>query len=215
MKIYCPDCNRELPLEDVNVSTDVALCRKCGQTFGYAELLADQATPTVNLQSPPKGVWFERHPDGFEVGTTTRSAIAFFLVPFMCVWSGGSLGGIYGGQIVKGEFNLMLSLFGIPFLLGTILFGSIALMAVCGKTSLRVQGDDACIFTGIGAIGIRRHFSWSGVTKIHRTVSFGKNRSEQITLEGVKRLNFASAVKAERMDFMLAVLRQMKHGRYQ
>lgn len=53
--------------------------------------------------------------NGFEISATTESPIAFFLVPFMLVWSGGSLGGIYGTQIANGHFNLFLSLFGIPF----------------------------------------------------------------------------------------------------
>ena len=54
--------------------------------------------------------------DTVSLGATTRSPIAFFLVPFMCVWSGGSLGGVYGSQVLNGEFDLGISLFGIPFI---------------------------------------------------------------------------------------------------
>ena len=43
--------------------------------------------------------------DGFRLTLSTRSCIAFFLVPFTLFWAGGSLGGIYGTQIAKGEFN--------------------------------------------------------------------------------------------------------------
>ena len=38
----------------------------------------------------------------------------------MLIWSGGSLGGIYGTQIANQEFSLLQSLFGIPFIIGTI-----------------------------------------------------------------------------------------------
>jgi hypothetical protein len=202
----------EIPLDDVNVSTDLALCRRCGETWDYSDLVKDGELPAVNLMEPPRGAWFRQMPPrSFEVGVSTRSAAAFFLVPFMCVWSGFSLGGIYGSQIVKRHFNPTMSLFGIPFVLGTLLFGSIALMAACGKVTVRVDGDAGVIFTGVGPFGWRRRFSWNGVSAIRRTEKRGnrESSSEQLTFEGEKRLNFAAGVKAERLDFMLAALRQM------
>lgn len=211
MKAVCPKCREAIPLEDVNVSTDLALCRRCEASFSYAELVAEQESGPVDLNRPPKGVWLRRHSRGFELGATTRSPVAFFLVPFMCVWSGGALGGIYGSQIVKGQFNLMMSLFGIPFLLGTLLFGSIALMAACGKVVVRVDGKNGEVFTGVGPIGWRRRFERDGVTAVHRTEHRGsKGRvSGQITIEGRQRINLAAGLKAERFDFMLAALRQL------
>ena len=70
----------------------------------------------------------------------------------MCVWSGFSLGGIYGSQIAAGEFNLGLSLFGIPFVLGTLFFGSLAVMTVRGKVVIAVDRNAGRIFTGVGRI---------------------------------------------------------------
>jgi hypothetical protein len=203
----------EIPLEDINVSTDIALCRRCGEQSKYSNLIEDGESSTVDLTAPPGGAWFRQIPPrGFEVGVSTRSAIAFFLVPFMCVWSGFSLGGIYGTQFVKGHFNLKMSLFGIPFILGTLLFGSIAVMAVCGKVVVQVDGDAGVIFTGVGPLGWRRRFSWRGVSAIRKTTKYGNRGSisEQLTFEGEKRLNFAAGVKSERLEFMLAALRQMR-----
>jgi hypothetical protein len=210
-KILCPRCRLAIPLDDVNVATDIALCRQCGQTWSYADLNDESKISNFIPQSPPSGTWYqETGPRSFTVGSTTRSPIAFFLVPFMCVWSGFSLGGIYGGQIAKGQFNLGMSLFGIPFILGTLLFGSIAVMAVCGKIAVTVNGDDGVIFTGVGPVGWRRRFNWRSVTSIRRTEKIGNRGSayEQITFEGEKRLNFAAGVKTERLDFMLAILRK-------
>jgi hypothetical protein len=210
-QIICPKCRAKIPLEDVNVATDLALCRRCNQTWGYADLIEDTKLADVIPSAPPKGTWYrETGPRAFEVGTTLRSPIAFFLVPFMCVWSGGSLGGIYGTQIAKGHFDLTQSLFGIPFLLGTLLFGSIAVMSVCGKVAVKVDGEAGVIFTGVGPVGWRRRFNWRGVTAIHCTEKTGNRgaTSEQITLEGEKRMNFAGGVKTERLDFMLAMLRK-------
>jgi hypothetical protein len=210
-KIICPACHSAISLNDVNVSTDIALCRRCDQIWSYAELNEESKMSGFTPSAPPAGTWYqETGPQSFVVGSTTRSAVAFFLVPFMCVWSGFSLGGIYGSQIIKREFNLTSSLFGIPFVLGTILFGSIAVMSVCGKVAVRATGDKGIIFMGVGPIGWRRRFNWRKITAIRKTDRVGSRGStfEQITFEGEKRLNFAAGIKTERLDFMLAVLRK-------
>lgn len=210
-KLVCLKCRSEIPLSDVNVSTDIALCRQCGQTWSYADLLADKESAEIDTMAPPKGAWFhEVPPCSFEVGVSTRSAAALFLVPFMCVWSGFSLGGIYGSQFMKGQFNLTMSLFGIPFVLGTLLFGSIALMTVCGKVVVRVDGENGTVFTGVGPIGWRRRLNWRGVSSVRCTESYGRRGSvsRQIKFEGETPLSFASGVKEERLNFMLAVLRR-------
>jgi hypothetical protein len=194
-KIICPKCRAEIPLEDVNVATDLALCRQCGQTWNYSELIQDSEVANFVLQTPPKGVWFrETSPSAFEVGVSTRSAVAFFLVPFMCVWSGVSLGGIYGTQIAKKHFDLTASLFGIPFALGTLVVGGVAIMSICGKIVVTVEGDDGAIFNGVGPIGWRRRFNWRAVSAIRRTEKTGNRGSisKQITLEGGKQISFAA-----------------------
>ncbi len=210
-KLMCPKCRMEIPLDDVNVSKDIALCRQCGQTWSYADLIEDSEISDAVPPTPPRGAWFrENPPRGFVVGVSTRSAIAFFVVPFMCVWSGFSLGGIYGSQIVKRHFQPALSLFGIPFFLGTLFLGSVAIMAVCGKVVVTVDGDNGTIFTGVGPIGWRRRFDWRKVATVRRTESYGSRGAvtQQITFDGEKRLNFAGGIKSERLDFMLAVLRK-------
>ncbi|PYJ00454.1 MAG: hypothetical protein DME25_20645, partial [Verrucomicrobia bacterium] len=100
--------------------------------------------------------------------------------------------------------------FGIPFVLGTLLFGSIAVMSVCGKVVVTVDGDDGAIFTGVGPIGWRRKFNWREVSAIRRTEKYGNRGSvlQQITFEGQKRLNFAAGVKDERLDFLFRALRR-------
>lgn len=207
----CPVCKAAIPLSDVNVATDIALCRRCGQNFSYAELANAAPAADVDLTRPPKGAWFKRDARGFELGSTMRHPIAFFLVPFMLFWSGLSLGGIYGTQFFKREFNPMLSLMGIPFLLGTALFGSFAAMSVCGKTSIRVENDRATLFAGIGRIGFKKRFKWSEVRMIEKSMSYGRrSASEQITIHADRELNFANGVKNERRNFLLAALRQMQ-----
>lgn len=210
MNIACPTCGGDIALSDVNVSTDVALCRRCEKNFSYAELCASQNLALVDLRRPPKGAWFLESTRGFEVGATTRSAIALFLVPFMVLWSGGSLGGIYGTQLMKGEFDPEASLFGVPFLIGTLVLGSVALMAVAGKIVLRVEGDDGALFTGVGPIGWTRRFNWREMRSVRTTVSTGSRGAtrERITLEGQQRIDFGLGITSERRHFIEACIRQ-------
>ena len=209
----CPKCEANVPLEDINVAKDAALCRKCGQGFSFAELLHDEeVAPVVDLDHPPKGMWFHRTPDGFELGSTTRSAAAIFLVPFMCIWSGGSLGGIYGSQIAKGDFNLGMSLFGLPFLAGTVLIGSLALMSVCGKVCVRAKGLDGEVFAGVRGVGFRRRFKWDQVKSIRQVTRIGSKgrRYQQVRLEVEKDIAVATSLSKARMDFFVAALRQLR-----
>jgi hypothetical protein len=209
-KTVCPKCRQVIPLDDINVATDIALCRNCAETWKFSDLIDEDEIDFRPTNSPP-GTWYrEIPPRAFEVGVSTRSGVAFFLVPFMCVWSGFSLGGIYGTQIVKKHFDLSSSLFGIPFLLGTVLFGSFALMSVCGKIVVRVDGEQGVVFYGVGPFGWKRRFNWRNVTAIRRTQKYGGENGpyQVITLEGEKKLNFGTGIKSERLDFMLAALRK-------
>ena len=158
--------------------------------------------------NPPRGTWFQEESNGFIVGATTRHVMAFFIVPFMCVWSGGSLGVIYGTQIMKGKFDLVQSLFGIPFFLGTLLFGSIALMTVCGKVIVQVLDSDGTVFTGVGPFGWRRRFDPQTVTAV-RVESYFPGHQPQtasIVLDGANKLRFASGLTEARRDFIAKVL---------
>lgn len=149
-------------------------------------------------------------------GATTRSPTALFLVPFMCVWSGFSLGGIYGTQIAKGEFNLGTSLFGIPFVLGSLLFWSFALMAIWGKVEVRVRDQFGTIFVGIGQVGWRRKFNLDEVDNIAdegSKVGYPGGHSASIALTGRTKLLFGSNLNEARRYFVLNVLKQLKARR--
>ena len=111
MEILCPSCRSRIPADDLNVSTDIALCRACDKPFRISEAVGSAPADPQLLATPPSGAWFDPLPDGFRAGASTRSWMALFIVPFTCVWSGGSLFGIYGTQIVHGRFNVGMSLF--------------------------------------------------------------------------------------------------------
>ena len=161
---------------------------------------------------PPKGVSVEERMDGFRMVLTTRSGVAFFLIPFMCVWSGFSLGGIYGTQIYKGEFDLKLSLFGIPFVLGTLLFGSIAMMSACGQVVLEVR--NGLLRHRMGFLGLywTRQRDWNSYERAElvestRRSKGGYSTSYSILLKGpAGEHEVASGVTRDRLAWALRYL---------
>jgi len=229
MKISCPKCRAEIATSDINVGTDVALCRVCGNTFRLSEvlsngnpilssLLSSFAPPSgpVDLNSPPAGAWYEPAGDGFTAGATTRSWLALFLVPFTCVWAGGSMFGIYGTQIIKGHFSLAPSLFGIPFLIGSIFLVSVCAMSVAGRVTVSVHGDRLAVFTGVGPFGLTRIANLSEFKSAREDWGFGSMNSNRqsrvIRLEGSRAMAFGSALNTERRYFLLAAVQSALSG---
>ena len=99
---------------------------------------------------------------------------------------------------------------GVPFLLVALFLNFEALMAVFGKVVVRVEGDDATIFTGIGGIGRRRRFSWRDVKVIRmgeQAVSKGGAR-ECIQITAKTNYQFAADLSPSRRSFMLSELRK-------
>lgn len=210
MQVLCPKCGQVIAGDDVNVVTDIARCQKCDEVFVLSSLVQSSSSGPVDVNDPPRGAWYQPEFNGFVVGATTRHPMAFFLVPFMCVWSGGSLGGIYGSQFFQSKFDLSMSLFGIPFVLGTLLFGSFALMTVCGKVVVSIRDADGVVFTGIGPIGWRRRFEPQQITtvRIEAYRQTDNPSSMTIVLDGAKKLRFGSMLTEPRRDFVANVLRQ-------
>ncbi|HYL81949.1 MAG TPA: hypothetical protein VEU07_14115 [Candidatus Acidoferrum sp.] len=211
MAVICPTCARELPLADINIQADTALCRICGNLFAPSALTRGESIAKADLRQPPPGVSVERVGGETVISASTRSPLAFFFVPFMLVWSGGSLGGIYGSQIYRGVFDPVLSLFGIPFLLGSVFLGSYALMTLLGRVVVRISGGEGAIFTGIGPLGFQKRFRLADIARVEERFSrfrSGNQNLHAIALEGKQRMVFGSLLNDERRYFVLSALRQ-------
>lgn len=205
----CPKCHKEVANANINVQTDVGHCQHCGEVFRLSENLGATSSGSFDANHPPKGAWIKNGENRMVIGATTRSPMAFFLVPFMLVWSGGSIGGIYGSQILKGEFDLFMSLFGIPFLIGSVIFWSVALMAIWGKVELTLDRNGGKVFTGIGIVGRTKKFSWNEIDGVKEGASSLKYRGSQgraICLEGKRRISFGTGVKESRRYYLLRAL---------
>jgi len=214
MKIQCPKCNTTLLPEQINVTTDFAFCSACNEGFKLSTCVDRDAVNSDVLGNPPNGAWFRREMDTCVLGATTRSPIAFFLVPFMCVWSGGSVGSIYGSQIAKGVFDPGLSLVGIPFLIGSIIFWSLALMAICGKVELKLSNvKRSSVLIGIGSLGWTQYFDWRSIQNIREenaAVRYPGGNQGVIFLEGKNRVVFGMGLNESRKYFLLNALKYLK-----
>jgi hypothetical protein len=212
MKIQCPKCRRTVPSDQINISTNLALCPLCNEGFKISESLDIDSVSADILQNPPNGAWFKRDMSNVIVGATTRSPIAFFLVPFMCVWSGVSLFEIYGSQFAKGQFELSASLFGIPFLIGSIILLALVLMAVCGKVEVCI-GDVSSVSVGIGFVGWTRRFDWLEVRTIRESgtkFEYPGGHQRVIVLEGSTSIKFGTGLNEKRRYFVFNALKYLK-----
>ena len=203
MEFHCPDCGLPIQAADLAPAQGVAVCRFCEKPFPLEACQA--AVPfadrnIVPVMTPPKGVDLVETMDGFRLTLSTRSCIAIFLVPFTLVWAGGSLGGIYGTQIAKGEFNCMMSLFGLPFLVGSVALIGLTVMSVAGRTIVELAGGKFSIRTG--ALGVYRTQSapWHDVRSCRLTEATRRGRNRYSTsfqvefkVDGAKDLRLSAA----------------------
>lgn len=118
-------------------------------------------------------------------------------------------------QIASGKFSLALSLFGIPFVLGSIALWSAVAMAIAGRTEVQLQGEKGTIFTGVGSLGVRRRFDTAEISRVyedrarwHGVGSYGGS----IVLEGKRRLKFGEGLREERRYFVFKVLQALLAG---
>src|ERR1039458_2423505 len=102
----CPGCRSLIPLEDINVAKDIALCRSCGKTWALSLVRSAKGMGDGNLEQPPLGVRLETDYEGTPTIRYHRiSRALIFLIPFTALWGGLSLAGLYGSQIKHGAFH--------------------------------------------------------------------------------------------------------------
>ena len=209
----CPYCKANIPLDDVNVATDIALCRACQRTCAYSLACSEAEISTDLLNAPPKTIKMET---GFNGETTIvyhkLSPLLFFFIPFTALWSGGSMIGIYGTQIWNDKFDLGQSLFGIPFLIGTIGLLSVIAYMVFGKWIITLDRGQGTIFVGVGSLGWTRQFSYNKDSLV--SLRMTSVRVNEVSQRGVfvrtddKDFVFGALLKEDAKRFIAAAILQ-------
>lgn len=210
----CPKCEAIIATENINIQKDIAKCSLCNSVFVISEIITPKSKFDPNI--PPSGAWYSNDFETTVVGSTTRSNAAYFLIPFMIVWSGFSLGGIYGTQLITKSFNPILAIFGVPFIFGTVILSAFVIMSIAGKVEITYNNEGGKIFTGVGKIGFNKSFLWKDIQTIEEGISTIKRGSKnyfQINLIGQKRISFGAGLTPERRYYIMSVLRNYLKNR--
>ena len=197
-------------MDDINVSTDIALCRKCGKTCSFSMIRTLPNASTLLSKPPPKGVKVEQDMMGNGTTITYRRipGVVLFLIPFMVAWSGLSMGGLYWTQIRSGTFDLERSLFGIPFLIGTIVIISFILFGLFGKWTVHLNRGQGTVFAGVEKLGWKRKFTYNRNSLITIKTIVGSEGSHEVisvTTDNTD-FSFGAIIKDDAKAFIAATL---------
>jgi len=193
--LQCIRCGEDLDAENVDLQSQIAKCAGCGAVFRIGESVENTPDDGFSPHDCPSGVTFNTTPNGFVLTASTRSWAALFLVPFTCVWSGGSLGSLYVMPLMAGgELSLLMGVFGLPFLAGSVVLVWMCGMMLFGQVRVTASGFDGSIFTGFGPVGRTKRFSWLDMHWIsEESRRQHSNSSKQVLcLGGRSRVTFGS-----------------------
>lgn len=208
MKLACPVCESDVPLEDVDMSSESAFCCRCQRAFDCKDWIQSALVTPENLRHPPEGASYERSARGFKVVVSTRSYRWLFFLPAACFWSALMLFFSWACFHAQPGMRWILFLFLTPFwLFGAALWCGV-LMPIFGRVAIQVDGETGRIFKGVGSLGWSRRFDWREVEKIRLSTYYLVNwNAEQITLEGDQVIQAARGVRHDRLCYMLIALR--------
>lgn len=214
----CPNCGKTLPLEDVNMAQDVALCRACGYTGAFLAVSAVPQMTDEEMARPPKRVKLERgFDDALTITTRPKRTILLFLVPFTAFWSGISMTGIYIVPLATGRFEWQLGLFGLPFLIGTLVLLGVILNVLLGRMTVTLTK---------GKVAVGAHLlGWRRIRELEcgkdTAVTIGKSgfrvnnvpQPEIALRSGGQELKFgAMGLSGDALTYVAAVLRRAAGG---
>lgn len=215
----CARCGEVLLAEDVNLAQDVARCRVCGYTGPFLGAGQIPKLTDEELAHPPKRVSLQRgFGDTLTIVCHPKRTALWFLVPFTAIWSGVSLAGIYGQQLIQGQFDWKLSLFGLPFLAGTVGLAGAILYNFFGRTRVMLSKGRVKVFMGVWGLGRTREMVYGREATVSlRTSDFRANnvpQQEIVLASGGEEIKFgAMGLSGEAKKYVAAVLRRVAGGR--
>ena len=209
----CPSCQRTIPPEDFNVSTDLAFCRACNANHSLAALWEDARLDSELVRHVP-GTWQRTGPRGeIVLGASHRSlGAALGALGIALFWNGivsvfvaialsstlnllgfGHPGGL---PVFKSEdgpvgwgMTIFLWCFLTPFIaVGAVMIGAF-FMSLAGRCVVSITPDRGTIFTGVGPFGRTRRFVPADVkrvslrSKFHTDSDGDRHRDERIYLD--------------------------------
>lgn len=148
VELKCPMCGALLAMEDVNMATDMALCRACNKISRFSELVQEERDEEI-LDSIPRRMSVTKTARGLEVTYRKPKGAGFFLLLFALIWNAITYTAIFVMMGKMAHESLFGQLFLIPFVLvgfGTflgavyVLFGRMTLTLSPGTGELFRRG---------------------------------------------------------------------------
>jgi len=215
--ILCPACQTPIPLEEVNASTNIALCRACGQTSSFAELAAWRDEEAL-LGSPPKNLRIEECADGSIKMTYKRIPfVAYFILPVLLLWGYSFLWKPYIQPWLDGSYVLHSQSGTPPVIHLIIIFSALAGWLFFGSWRIILRDGLGKVLIGLGPLFYTRSFYYDRTSQIHLVPSnIRVNRVRQdaicITTGGVDFI-FGAIIHWESKNHIAAVIRRMARQR--
>ena len=135
-------------------------------------------------------------------------------MPFTCLWAGGSLFAIYGVQIMRHQFDWRPTLFGIPFLIGSIFLISFCIYLIFGKMVLTLKRGRGTYFVGVGSIGMTKCFDYTCDTKVYIGNTLYRANGKNLPLVELKTPGQPTTVRLfangedDVIEYVIAVIRR-------
>ena len=214
----CPNCEKELPLDDVNMAQDMALCRACGYRGAFLGAMSVPQMTDEEMARPPKRVSLQREfGDALTITCRPKKTALLFLVPFTALWSGVSMTGIYIVPLATGQFDWKMGLFGLPFLIGTLGFLFAILYTLFGATKVTLAKGRVQVFMGVFGLGRTREMECGKGTKVTIEKSGYRVNNvpqpEVVLTSGETKFKFgAMGLSNEVQTYVAAVLRRAAGG---
>ncbi len=204
MEVVCRSCERKINSENINVAKDTAYCSACENIMVLSEVVSTPSNTNSTPGSSEAGVKIIDQSYNWSIEARHLGLLALFSFIVTASWTGTLLSVINFMKTAKVEFDLGLSLFGMPFLIVNIFMVAFTLMNIFGRTVISNKDGEALIFVGIGKIGWYRRFEWRSIERVSVIV---RENSEYISLEGSSLLNFGGSLSHKKLHFITNFLR--------
>jgi hypothetical protein len=187
----CPRCKTAIRSDDINVATDIALCRVCNIPHKFSALISNaNLEASVDLQHPPHGTWYQSSHLQTVIGASHRSlGAALGLLAISLFWNGivsvfvllaisGTLAnlGVHtpewfpAPKMNGGPMSIGMTIFLWIFLTPFIAIGAAMLAgfvsSLGGRTEIRLRDPSGIIFSGIGPVGRTKRFLLADVSDV-------------------------------------------------
>jgi hypothetical protein len=168
MKVYCPDCGKVIPGENIALESGWAKCCRCQEVFNLSDVVpgytprASEGTAGRLLPERPFDAWavLERTDatlmihlpaQGMRAAICGMLAFATFWLAFVAFWTASALG-LFGGKLELA--NLLFASFSTPFWL--VGFGMLGAVLWAARGTRTVYIDASVMQTRLSCLFWRR-----------------------------------------------------------